>query len=335
MLKNKILAGAMVLIMPFTMCLTGCSFISMFNTFSYQYENASEYKPGDREIDEKVTKINLDYVSGDVTINTADTDKVSVKETANCSLKDPQKVHTWVNEGTLYVRFCQSLKKVNFTNIKKNLELTLPSSQDLDDVIVEISSGDLNMSGVATAGLNARLSSGDANLDIAGKKVQIKVSSGDIALTEKGENESVDINSSSGKVIVKQNGSCGSMNIRSSSGNVTADVDKISKMDISVSSGHIEVTGNEITELNSRSSSGHNTFELGSAPKTSTIKSSSGWVKVYLPENSDITINAKISSGSFNSELPFTKNGKEYTSGNGSSTMDIKVSSGNVDICKK
>ena len=125
------------------------------------------------------------------------------------------------------------------------------------------------------------------------------------------------------------------MNIRSSSGNVTADVDKISKMDISVSSGHIEVTGNEITELNSKSSSGHNTFELGSAPKTSTIKSSSGWVKVYLPENSDITINAKISSGSFNSELPFTKNGKEYTSGNGSSTMDIKVSSGNVDICKK
>ena len=36
MLKNKILAGTMALIMPLTMCLTGCSFVSMFNTFSYQ-----------------------------------------------------------------------------------------------------------------------------------------------------------------------------------------------------------------------------------------------------------------------------------------------------------
>ena len=30
-----------------------------------------------------------------------------------------------------------------------------------------------------------------------------------------------------------------------------------------------------------------------------------------------------------------TKNGKEYTSGNGSSTMTINVSSGDVDIYKK
>ena len=45
MLKNKIMAGAMALIMPFTMCLTGCSFVSMFNTFAYQYDNALEYTP--------------------------------------------------------------------------------------------------------------------------------------------------------------------------------------------------------------------------------------------------------------------------------------------------
>ena len=102
-----------------------------------------------------------------------------------------------------------------------------------------------------------------------------------------------------------------------------------------ICSGDITVTANEITELNSRSSSGHNTFDFAVAPKTSAIKSSSGWVKITMPENSDVKVTAKISSGHFNSELPFTKNGKEYTSGNGSSTMTINVSSGDVDIYKK
>ena len=335
MLKNKILAGAMALVMPLTMCLTGCSFVSMFNTFSYQYENAMEYKPGDREIEEKVTKINLDYISGDVTIKTADTDKVSVKETANIILRDPQKVHTWVNEGTLYVRFCQSLKKINFTNINKSLELTLPSSQDLDDVIIEMSSGNLDCGGITTGGLKVRSSSGNVGIDCAGRNIEIKASSGNISLTEKGDSESITLKASSGTIDVKQSGNCGSIAIDSSSGNVTAEVDKVTKMDVHVSSGSIQIEGNEITELISKASSGNNTFDFGTAPKTSTIKSSSGWVKIYMPEDSDVTVKAKISSGEFNSELPFTKNGKEYSCGNGSSTMDIHVSSGNVNICKK
>ena len=334
MLKNKILAGTMALIMPLTMCLTGCSFVSLFNTFSYQYDNASEYKPGDREIDEKVTKINIDYVSGDVTINTHDSDKVSVKETANIDLRDPQKVHTWVNDGTLYVRFCQSIKRINFTNIHKKLELTLPSSQDLEDVTVEVSSGNLNCTGITSGSFTSHLSSGNLTCkDITAGGFDAKLSSGNANVDGSGKN--IKIKASSGNINIKQSGDCSSMTIDSSSGNITTEADKVSKMDVHASSGNITVTANEITELNSRSSSGHNTFDFAVAPKTSAIKSSSGWVKITMPEDSDVKVTAKISSGHFNSELPFTKNGKEYTSGNGSSTMNINVSSGDVDIYKK
>jgi DUF4097 and DUF4098 domain-containing protein YvlB len=334
MLKNKILAGTMALIMPLTMCLTGCSFVSLFNTFSYQYDNASEYKPGDREIDEKVTKINIDYISGDVTINTHDSDKVSVKETANIDLRDPQKVHTWVNDGTLYVRFCQSIKRINFTNIHKKLELTLPSSQDLEDVTVEVSSGNLNCSGITSGSFTSHLSSGNLTCkDITAGGFDAKLSSGNANVDGSGKN--IKIKASSGNINIKQSGDCSSMTIDSSSGNITTEADKVSKMDVHASSGNITVTANEITELNSRSSSGHNTFDFAVAPKTSAIKSSSGWVKITMPEDSDVKVTAKISSGHFNSELPFTKNGKEYTSGNGSSTMNINVSSGDVDIYKK
>lgn len=334
MLKNKILAGTMALIMPLTMCLTGCSFVSLFNTFSYQYDNASEYKPGDREIDEKVTKINIDYISGDVTINTHDSDKVSVKETANIDLRDPQKVHTWVNDGTLYVRFCQSIKRINFTNIHKKLELTLPSARDLEDVTVEVSSGNLNCSGITSGSFTSHLSSGNLTCkDITTGGFDAKLSSGNANVDGSGKN--IKIKASSGNINIKQSGDCSSMTIDSSSGNITTEADKVSKMDVHASSGNITVTANEITELNSRSSSGHNTFDFAVAPKTSAIKSSSGWVKITMPEDSDVKVTAKISSGHFNSELPFTKNGKEYTSGNGSSTMNINVSSGDVDIYKK
>lgn len=334
MLKNKILAGTMALIMPLTMCLTGCSFVSMFNTFSYQYDNASEYKPGDREIDEKVTKINIDYISGDVTINTHDSDKVSVKETANIDLRDPQKVHTWVNDGTLYVRFCQSIKRINFTNIHKKLELTLPSARDLEDVTVEVSSGNLNCTGITSGSFTSHLSSGNLTCkDITAGGFDAKLSSGNANVDGSGKN--IKIKASSGNINIKQSGDCSSMTIDSSSGNITTEADKVSKMDVHASSGNITVTANEITELNSRSSSGHNTFDFAVAPKTSAIKSSSGWVKITMPEDSDVKVTAKISSGHFNSELPFTKNGKEYTSGNGSSTMTINVSSGDVDIYKK
>ncbi|MBO4681426.1 MAG: DUF4097 family beta strand repeat protein [Clostridiales bacterium] len=334
MLKNKIMAGAMALIMPFTMCLTGCSFVSMFNTFAYQYDNALEYKAGDREISDKVTKINLDYIAGDVTIKANDSDKVSVKETANISLKDPQKVHTWVNDGTLYVRFCQSTKKINFTNVKKSLELTLPASQDLDDVIIEMSSGDLVFDGLTTDGFKVKSSSGDVRADLSGNNIDIKSSSGKIYFTQKGDSEAINLKASSGTIDIKQSGTCKSMTVNSSSGSVTGDVDKISKMDVHVSSGKINITANNIEELTSKASSGHCNYEFQTAPKTSDINVSSGGITVSMPEDSDVKVEVRISSGKFNSEIPFTKDGKTYTAGNGTNTMKLHSSSGDVDIRK-
>lgn len=334
MLKNKILAGAMALIMPITMCLTGCSYLSMFNTFAYQYENALEYKAGDREIGDKVTKINLDYISGDVTIKANDTDKVTVKESANISLKDPQKVHTWVNDGTLYVRFCQSTKKINFTNIKKSLELTLPASQDLDDVIIEMSSGDLIFDGLTTDGFKVKSSSGDVRADLSGKNIDVKSSSGKIYFTQKGDSEAINLKASSGTIDIKQSGTCKSMTVNSSSGSVTGDVDKISKMDIHVSSGKINISAGNIEELTSKASSGHCNYEFQTAPKISDIDVSSGGISVSMPEDSDVKVEVRISSGKFNSDIPFTKDGKTYTAGSGSSTMKLHSSSGDVDIRK-
>ena len=149
MRTNKLIAGALALIVPSTLCLTGCSF-GVFNTFTYTYDNSEKYTAGDREIDDKITAIDIDYVSGDVTLNGSDTDKVTVKETSNKDLDDAHKVHTWVDGSTLYVRYCESAKSINFNNINKKLELSIPGAQELDNLNVKISSGDLKCSGVTT-----------------------------------------------------------------------------------------------------------------------------------------------------------------------------------------
>lgn len=330
---KHLVAGAMALIVPSTLCLTGCSF-GLINTFSYQYENGDKYTAGDREIDDKITKINIDYLSGGVKVRGTDTDNIKVDETANTDLDSDHQVHTWVDGDTLYVRYCVSTKSINFNKIEKSLEITIPEAQELDDFIIDISSGDTDISGITTGSLDSHASSGNVNIDCSAEVIELKVSSGNIDLKQTGDNKSVNVKSSSGKVSFTQVGTSDSVSIDSSSGGVTANVDRIDKMYVHVSSGKIYVEGNSIADLTSKSSSGHSDFRLKNAPMKADINSSSGGVSVYVPEDSDVTVNVSIASGEFNYDLPFAKNGKTYVAGNGTSDMKIHSSSGDVDFMK-
>ena len=97
----------MALIVPAAVCLTGCSFGNI-NFMNYKYDNADKYEAGDREIDDKITKINLDYASGNVTVKGTATDSVKVEETVNKDIDKDHQVHTWVDGDTLYIRYCVS-----------------------------------------------------------------------------------------------------------------------------------------------------------------------------------------------------------------------------------
>lgn len=331
MKTSNMLAAAMALIVPSVICLSGCS-AGMFTFFNYKYENADRYTAGDREIEDKITTINIDYVSGDVKLKGTADSTVKVTETSNKALTEEQKVHTWVDGSTLYIRYCASIDKISFCKIEKDLEITMPEVRDLDSIIVHVSSGNMIFTDFKADKLNAESSSGNIDIDGSVSDAVIKSSSGNTKLALDGDSDSIDIRSSSGTVDLSQNGNAGSVKVNSSSGGVRMLLDKATDVDIHVSSGSINVEGNEIINLKSHASSGSNSFRIGKAPRTSDIHSSSGSVKVYIPADSDITIKPHISSGDFNYDLALTKNGKEYINGNGSSEMIINVSSGDVDI---
>lgn len=351
MKASKLAAGVLALIVPSAFCLTGCSF-GIFNTVNYRYDNADKYEAGDREIDDTITKINIDYLSGDVKVKGTDEDTVSVRETTNRSVDDDHKVHTWVDGDTLYVRYCASKDMINFNGIDKSLEITLPGDQELDDFIIDVSSGGINLNGFTTGKLNAHASSGNTSIDCSAKDIEVKSSSGDISLTQTGNSESVmvkassgdidinhkgdsasfDIDSSSGKINIIQTGILDNVKIHSSSGGVNATFGTVNTLKVEVSSGPIVIDADEVKDLYTKASSGHSDIALDKAPETSNIECSSGGIDVSIPEDSDLTIHTNISSGEFNSDLPFAKDGKNYTVGNGTYEMNIRCSSGDVSV---
>lgn len=333
MKRDNLIKAVFGLLTTSALCLTGCSG-GIFTFFVYNYDNADKYTAGDREITDKITTINIDYVSGDVKFRGTDSDKVTIKETANTTLSEEHKVHTWVDGSTLYVRFCASTKKISFFKIEKDLEITVPGSQTLENLTVKVSSGNMDFSGFKTDKLIARSSSGDVGFSCTASEAEVKASSGKIDFTQEGDGKSIDISSSSGGVAVRQKGSIDSVKINSSSGSIDALLDKAASVDVHASSGNISIEAEEIADLKSSASSGHNEFRFDKVPKTSDIHSSSGYVKIYVPEDSDLTVHPHISSGELNYDLPLSKKGKDYINGSGANEMTIRVSSGDVNINK-
>lgn len=329
-MNNKIISSILGIVAATVFCFTGCS--AGFSYFNYTYENGDKYTAGDREITDKITSVNIDYGAGNVKFSGSDTDKVSIRETANKDLTEEQKVHTWVDGNTLYVRYCASTKRISFYKIQKELEITVPGAQDLSELVVKVSAGNMDFDGFKTDKLNVESSAGNVSFSCSAKEAAIKVTSGNIRFEENGDAKLIDINSTSGNIKVNQKGSLESVKIHATSGDIDAVFDSVSACDIRSTAGNRSIEAESIVDFKSQSTSGNNKFKFCKAPKTADIKSSSGNVYVYLPEDCDVTFHPKITSGEFDYKLTLTKNGKDYVNGNGTNDMIISVTSGNITL---
>ena len=163
-LKNIVFAAALVLALGL---LSACSFESKVN---YVYKNGEKYTAGDREITEKIEKIDIHYLSGDVKLLASETGVVTIKETSEKALDEKLKVHTWVDGTTLYVRYCASAKGLSLNNLKKQLVITIPSDGALGDLKVDVSSADFTCDVSVSDQVKINTTSGDVNATVATKK---------------------------------------------------------------------------------------------------------------------------------------------------------------------
>ena len=263
---------------------------------NYNYDKADKYIPGDREITERIENIDIDYMAGNVTVKGDKTTSVTVKETLKTEIEDKLKVHTWVDGSTLHVKYCAAGNGLSIKDLEKSVEITVPADMKLTDLSIDDSAGDVSV-------------------DCSADNYDIDASAGSITIIQHGESDEVEIDDSAGDV------------------DVTAET--IGKLEVDISSGSLDVTAEDVRKLEADISSGGLKFSADKVPEKSEIDVSSGDIELYLPEQIDLTLTADISSGDFNSEIPFTVKGDDYIFGSGKNKMDIDVSSGDINIRNK
>jgi lia operon protein LiaG len=121
-----------------------------------------------------------------------------------------------------------------------------------------------------------------------------------------------------------------------SSGRISIHSLKTDKGSFDISSGKIDLRDYE-GPLDADLSSGRLNAQLNELNDAVNIKISSGSVDLDLPDNADFTLNGKVSSGDISSEFPLTNhtvNKKDISGkhGKGTHPINLKVSSGNIDI---
>ncbi len=312
MKRFSVLTAAVMAASMTGMC--SCSF-GFFNSASIgTYKNADKYTAGDLETDEKIETVDIEWASGYVDIVSAKGTKVTVKETCKDDLSDEEKVHTWVNDGVLYVKFCASGERVDSTS-EKRVEITLPDGVELKKLSAEASSADMNADGISAKSVYMEASSGDVRFSgSAGGKFEAETSSGNISFS--GEADTISAEASSGEVFIEQSGESKSISAETSSGD-------------------IEIKAGQTKKLNTESSSGDHSIRLEKTPAKTDIEASSGDVKLYLPEDAAFKAEIDTSSGEVSYELPLTKTGDEsYTCGTSDNELNIETSSGDVEIFK-
>ncbi len=304
-MKIKSTLAALFLAVTAVICLGSCS---MNN-----YSNADKYTTGDREISEKISKIEINWLAGDIKVSLHDKDTLDVSESCDKDLKESRRMHTWVDGDTLHIQFCKSGEMMVFETPKKDLYLSLPKNSELSEFSIDGSSCDCKIDGITADTINSDLSSGKLEItDCKANKIKSDSSSGDVEIELDGDADSISADSSSGSV------------------SITAA--KVGNIDVDTSSGKINIDVKEADKVAADASSGDMKFQFENVPKKLRVDASSGDVTICVPKDADFEAEVDTSSGEFYSELALSRDGDTYTAGSGSNSISIDTSSGDVNI---
>lgn len=308
MMKNTVKIAAVLMSAAMALCLTGCVSIGE------SYSNADSYSSGNAEFSSiKINALDINWSVGKVTVSRNDKDTLTVTESCSKELEDSQKVHTWLDGDVLRIHYSKSGETYFFKQPEKDLEIKLPPEIELKDITLNGSSCDSFIDAVTAENISVDVSSGDT--DIIGciaKNISVDSSSGDITIDQKEECDSIEADASSGDV------------------EITAEI--ADEINADTSTGEIEISVSKARAVSADASTGNATLRFAEMPSETDVDTSTGNVKVYVPENADFTADIDTSTGDFDSDLPLTKDGGSYVSGNGSNSLSISTSTGDITL---
>jgi hypothetical protein len=158
--------------------LTGCG------THVGYYANADKYLAGNQTYEEEISSIDIDWISGSVTLVEDETvTGVKVEEVTDLT-KEKEWVHSYIDNGKLMIKFFASntwcSKMFGYTK-----ELTVTYHPGLESVNVDLTSGSLKAESITATDVNIDMTSGKANVNkIVADSVDVDLTSGDIEIKD-------------------------------------------------------------------------------------------------------------------------------------------------------
>lgn len=296
---KKRMAAVLFMAMAVCIILSGCSFARIAGlgkgNSSFRYKNADKYSVGGAEIAERITKLDIEWVSGKVEIVRHAGDAVVFSEKANKELNEEFSLHYWLDGTTLRIKFAKS-GSWDFSDLKKTLTVEIPETLALEDLALDVVSADIE--------------------------------------TEKITAEKAEIDSVSGGIILGAD-SLDQLEIEGVSGEIFIEAEQIGELTVDTVSGAVDTAVGKIDVFEADSTSGSVRLSVDVLPEKVRLETISGDVSLYLPENSDFAANIDTVSGEFGSDFAVKKNGDDYICGTGKADLEIETTSGDIDILIK
>ena len=323
--------GAAVCVIALCVCCVSIGGRAILGGF--RYADAGKYTAGGAVIDGAVKKLDIHWTDGKVSFVKADGGSVELSETAKKPISGDAQLRWWLDGDTLRVQYAKSgffsLKSLN-----KALTVALPEGLALEDVRIDATSADVKAPGLKADAVTVDLTSGELELELAGPADSVALSgtSGDLRATLESA-KTVSAGTTSGAIQLDLAESADSMAITSTSGDIGANVGSANALTAASTSGAIQVQAGSVEKASLESTSGNINARLTAFGELK-IEATSGNVTAALSEKPGFLARIDTTSGSFDSAIALTQDGKEYGCGDESGQLTIDTTSGDVHLLK-
>ena len=268
---------------------------------------------------DEVKRIDLDWISGKVKLQSGSGDQITLDERCEKSLKDEQKLCWKLENGTLSIRFCSALQ----TQMPdKELVLTVPAGWTAESVSVGVTSGDVELRGLRVEKtLDLSATSGDMQVfDCSCDKLDAGATSGSVSLT---------------------GCDCRELELGATSGAFSAENCRCDTLTATTTSGDISVRC-EAKEIRLESTSGSIRCAGVPAGCDVSIDTTSGTVRLSLLDtSSDQRIRVETTSGDVHLDVPGAidldfdtasgdMSGRLLQGGSGCPEVEVETTSGDL-----